>query len=186
MPSDPKLTSLTTATLSLLLERQRLQSTHPTLHLAQIAANLRTLRSGVTALQDASDAGSAPGDDDSIAALRGQYERLRGMLGEEEAEKAGLTRCVCSPWFIWTFPFRIHAHGDAARDPCSIALPEAPSPTPPSSTPDRERKRSLEPATFQPYTDDPDPDPYEQNEDGMLLQQRQIIQGPSPPSSTQA
>lgn len=98
MPSDPKLTSLTTATLSLLLERQRLQSTHPALHLAQIVANLRTLRSGVSALQDASDAGSALGDgDDGVAALRGQYERLRVMLGEEEAEKAGLTRCVCSP-----------------------------------------------------------------------------------------
>ena len=98
--SHSKLTSLATTTLSLLLERQRLYSTHPALHLAQIVANLRTLRSGVTALQDASsDAGSAFGDgsrggEDGIAALRIQYERLRGMLGEDEAEKAGLARCV--------------------------------------------------------------------------------------------
>ena len=63
--------------------------------------------------------------------------------------------------------------------PCSIALPEAPSPTPPATP---ERKRSLEPATFQPYTDDPDP--CELDEGGMLLQQRQIIQGPFHPSSS--
>lgn len=80
MPSEVKLTALTTTTLSLLLERQRLQSTHPTHHLAQITANLRTLRSGVMTLQG----------EDGVAVLRGQYERLRGMLGEEEADKAGL------------------------------------------------------------------------------------------------
>ena len=95
MSSHPKLTSLTTTTLSLLLERQRLQSTHPTLHLTQIVANLRTLRSGVISLQDASDAGSG---DDGTEALREQYERLRGMLGEEEAEKAGLTRYAFPPF----------------------------------------------------------------------------------------
>jgi len=96
MPSEAsKLTALTTATLSLLLERQRLQSTHPTLHLSQILSNLRTLRSGVIAFQDAPDTGSALVDEDGVdgvAALRGQYERLRGMLGDEEAEKAGLAR----------------------------------------------------------------------------------------------
>ncbi|KAF8546865.1 hypothetical protein OG21DRAFT_1490748 [Imleria badia] len=142
MSSHPKLTSLTTTTLSLLLERQRLQSTHPTLHLAQIVSNLRTLRSGVITLQDASDAGSG---DDGVEALREQYERLRGMLGEEEAEKAGLT---------------------------SIAPPEAPSPTLPATP---ERKHSPEPA-FEPYTDEPDSEPHELDEGGILLQQRHIIQ----------
>ncbi|KAG9311388.1 hypothetical protein JVU11DRAFT_8497 [Chiua virens] len=83
MPSDvshPKLTALTTGTLTLLLERQRLQSTYPNLHLAQIVTNLRTLRSGVIALQD----------DNEDATLRGQYERLLDMLGSEEVAKAGL------------------------------------------------------------------------------------------------
>lgn len=105
--SHPKLTSLTTATLSLLLERQRLQSTHPTLHLTQIVVNLRTLRSGVIALQDASGPGTGRlGDadgDEGIAALWGQYERLRGMLGEEEADKAGLERCVCCFYSLHPF-----------------------------------------------------------------------------------
>lgn len=93
--SHAKLAALTTATLSLILERQRLQSTHPTLHLAQIVTNLRTLRSGVIVLQDTSDAESGLADgsgEDSVAALRAQYERLRGILGEEEAAMAGLTR----------------------------------------------------------------------------------------------
>jgi len=127
--SQAKLTALTTTTLSLLLERQRLQ-THPTLHLAQIVANLRTLRHGVIALQDG----------DGYAVLQGQYERLRGMLGEEEAHKAGLD---------------------------SIPLPEPPSPSP-SPPPTPEPKQSLEP-TFEPYTDEP-------SDDGILLQQRQMIQ----------
>ncbi|KAF9234194.1 hypothetical protein BU15DRAFT_65907 [Melanogaster broomeanus] len=33
---------------------------------------------------------TSQGDDGGVEALRGQFERLRGMLGEEEAEKAGL------------------------------------------------------------------------------------------------
>ncbi|KAI9456418.1 syntaxin-like protein [Boletus coccyginus] len=140
MPSEAsKLTALTTATLSLLLERQRLQSTHPTLHLPQILSNLRTLRSGVIALQDALDEDGV----DGVAALRGQYERLRGMLGDEEAEKAGLA---------------------------SIALPEAPSPTPPA-TPELKHTPEL---AFEPYTDDPDA--HSQDEGVILLQQREIIQ----------
>jgi syntaxin 8 len=90
--SNPKLTSLTTSTLSLLLERQRLQLTHPTLHLQQIVSNLRTLRTGVIELQQASQ-----GDDGGIEVLRGQFERLRGMLGDAEVEKAGLQRWAFGP-----------------------------------------------------------------------------------------
>ncbi|KAF8132321.1 hypothetical protein EV363DRAFT_1327646 [Boletus edulis] len=153
MASHSKLTSLATTTLSLLLERQRLQSTHPTLHLAQIATNLRTLRSGVITLQDASDVESGLADgsmDDGVTALREQYERLRGMLGEEEAKKAGLA---------------------------SIVPLEVPSPTLP---PTPQRKHSLSPA-FEPYTDDPsEPDPeydaHALREGDILLQQRQIVQ----------
>lgn len=83
--SSTKLTALTTSTLSLLLERQRLQATHPTLHLQQITSNLRVIRSGVIAAQSQ--------EDDAVSeSLRGQYERMIGMLGVEEAEGAGLER----------------------------------------------------------------------------------------------
>ncbi|KIJ58063.1 hypothetical protein HYDPIDRAFT_103340 [Hydnomerulius pinastri MD-312] len=109
--SNPKLTSLTTSTLSLLLERQRLSATHPTLHLSQIVSNLRSIRSGVIELQT-SQGGN---DDGALEALRGQYERLRGMLGEEEAENAG------------------------------IPIPSPPSPSPPASPLPHERKISPEP-----------------------------------------
>jgi len=81
--SAGKLTSLATSTLSLLLERQRLQASHPTLHLQQISTNLHKIREGVLILQHASN-------DEAAEGLRLHYERLRGMLGEDEAEKVGL------------------------------------------------------------------------------------------------
>jgi len=144
--SYTKLTSLTTTTLSLLLERQRLQLTHPTLHLSQIVANLRTLRSGVISLQDAS-AGFGNGAD-GVTALRSQYERLRSMLGEDEAVKAGLD---------------------------GIPLPDVPSPTLP---PTPIRKPSLEPdvEVLEPYRDEPRESSPPVDEGGILLQQRDIIQ----------
>lgn len=81
--SSTRLTALTTSTLSLLLERQRLQATHPTLHLQQIASNLRVIRAGVIVAQSQ--------DSDAVSqSLREQYERMIGMLGVEEAEGAGL------------------------------------------------------------------------------------------------
>jgi len=88
--SAGKLTSLATSTLSLLLERQRLQASHPTLHLQQISTNLHKIREGVLILQHASN-------DEAAEGLRLHYERLRSMLGEEEAEKVGLHPCVVPP-----------------------------------------------------------------------------------------
>lgn len=85
--SAAKLTSLATSTLSLLLERQRLQTSHPTLHLQLISTNLHKIRDGVITLRTASD-------DEAAESLRVHYERLRGMFGEEAAEKAGLHTCV--------------------------------------------------------------------------------------------
>ncbi|KAI6032644.1 syntaxin-like protein [Pisolithus orientalis] len=140
MSSTAKLTAITTSTLSLLLERQRLQTTHPTLHLQQIVSNLRVLRAGVIEAQ-------SQGDDDADAGpLRGQYERLIEMLGEEEAKRANLE---------------------------SIPPPAPPSPSLPSSPSFGERKMSPEPL-YEPYTDDPDPEPA-LGECGILLQQRRII-----------
>lgn len=82
--SAGKLTSLATSTLSLLLERQRLQASHPTLHLRQISTNLHKIREGIITASD----------DEVAEGLRLHYERLFDMLGEEEAEKAGLHPCV--------------------------------------------------------------------------------------------
>ncbi|KAI6000855.1 syntaxin-like protein [Pisolithus albus] len=89
MSSAARLTAITTSTLSLLRERQRLQTTHPTLHLQQIVSNLRLLRAGVVEAE-------SQGVDDVAGPLRAQYERLLDMLGEEEARKAGL-ECIPLP-----------------------------------------------------------------------------------------
>jgi hypothetical protein len=87
--SLPKLTSLSTQTLSLLLERQRFQSipfsTSPlqssppqTLHLAQITKNLNQLRTGILELEQ-----KESGSEEVVGLLRNQYERMRAMLGTD-------------------------------------------------------------------------------------------------------
>lgn len=80
-----KLTSLSTQTLSFLLERQRLQSlpsaslnpsSQPrSLHAAQITKNLQQLRIGILEMEE------KDGRTEAVALLRGQYERMRAMLG---------------------------------------------------------------------------------------------------------
>ncbi len=86
MATLAKLTSLSTQTLSLLLERQRLQtlSTNGTgLHLPQITRNLQQLRTGITDLEE------KEGNIEAVRLLKSQYERMRGMLGVE-GETAGV------------------------------------------------------------------------------------------------
>jgi len=73
-----KLTSLSTQTLSLLLDQQRSASlNHPSTirHPSQITHNLRQLRTGILDLEDQDERPEA------VSLLRGQYERMRGMLG---------------------------------------------------------------------------------------------------------
>jgi len=79
-----KLTALSTQTLSLLLERQRLQSlsaavtadgTNSSLHLPQITRNLAQLRSGIMELESFGDHSEA------VVLLRNQHARMRGMIG---------------------------------------------------------------------------------------------------------
>jgi syntaxin 8 len=82
-----RLTALSTQTLSLLLERQRLQnlSSNSTglaspaapnpLHLPQITRNLGQLRVGILGLEE------KDGKSEAVELLRNQYERMRGMLG---------------------------------------------------------------------------------------------------------
>lgn len=85
----PKLTSLSTQTLSLLLERQRLQtlpsyssttdaqSTKSRSHLSQISKNLSRLRTGILELE------AKEGRSEAVGLLRSQYGRMRDMLGGE-------------------------------------------------------------------------------------------------------
>jgi syntaxin 8 len=81
-----KLTALSTQTLSLLLERQRLQSLSPavtadgtnsSLHLPQITRNLAQLRSGIIELESSGEHSEA------VALLRNQHVRMRGMVGSD-------------------------------------------------------------------------------------------------------
>ena len=96
-----KLTAVSTKTLSLLLERQRLQtlpsystnapgsnvgSNGSSLHYPQIKRNLGQLRVGILALE-AKEGSTA----EAAKLLRNQYDRMRAMLWEEErAEIPGL------------------------------------------------------------------------------------------------
>ena len=84
--SLPKLTSLSTQTLSLLLERQRLQSlSHAgatssmtsSLHIPQITRNLAQLRSGILELE------STGQHSEAVAILRNQHARMCGMVGTD-------------------------------------------------------------------------------------------------------
>jgi len=83
-----KLTAVSTKTLSLLLERQRLQtlpsstsglSNGSSLHYPQIKRNLKQLREGILALETKEGSTS-----EAAKLLRSQYDRMRGMLWEEE------------------------------------------------------------------------------------------------------
>jgi len=96
-----KLTAVSTKTLSLLLERQRLQTlpsystdgpssnlgqNGSSLHYPQIKRNLGQLRAGILALE-AKEGSTA----EAAKLLRNQYDRMRAMLWEEErAEIPGL------------------------------------------------------------------------------------------------
>ncbi|KAJ7472274.1 syntaxin-like protein [Mycena galericulata] len=126
-----KLTSISTQTLSLLLERQRLQtlpsySTLPppdpasppsNLHLPQITQNLNALRAGILALEE------KEGRSEAVGLLRNQHERMRGMLGPREGE--GVESL------------------EPSRPPAPVQLIPTPPPEP----------------VYTPYTDDPDAEP---------------------------
>ncbi|KIJ56378.1 hypothetical protein M422DRAFT_23656 [Sphaerobolus stellatus SS14] len=84
----PRLTSLSTQTLTLLLERQRLQSLStsestislPSSSLAHITRNLNQLRTGIYALEEQRT------HPDAVKALRAQYARMREMLGADQEQ----------------------------------------------------------------------------------------------------
>ncbi|KAJ7905026.1 syntaxin-like protein [Mycena leptocephala] len=140
-----KLTSISTQTLSLLLERQRLQtlpsySTHANdsappqpnnLHLSQITQNLNSLRSGILALE------AKEGRSDAVTLLRNQHGRMRGMMG--------------------------HGEDDGVESLEPVRPPAKLIPSPPAEP------------VYTPYTDDPEaayePDAMLQTQQQMMAQQ---------------
>ena len=90
--SLPRLTSLSTQTLTLLLERQRLQSLSgsaessvslPSSSLAQITRNLTQLRAGIHELEGQCG-GGATANAEASQLLREQFDRMRDMMGGDQ------------------------------------------------------------------------------------------------------
>ncbi|KAH9849401.1 hypothetical protein C2E23DRAFT_784422 [Lenzites betulinus] len=149
MASLARLTSLSTQTLSLLLERQRLQNLNSTsLHVPQIVKNLEQLRAGVLEME------GRDGPSEASRLLRSQHERMRGMLGAE-ADTVGVRRCE---------EFEPPVESPSPSTSSSPAM----SPSPPPAQPPASGH-----AGFAPYTDDPEAG-YSSQE--MLLQQRDIME----------
>ncbi|KAI0746718.1 hypothetical protein C8Q80DRAFT_1053110, partial [Daedaleopsis nitida] len=151
-----KLTSLSTQTLSLLLERQRLQtlpSSSTSLHGQQIVKNLQQLRMGIMEFEE------KEGVTEATRLLRTQHERMRGMLGAE-ANSMGVQKCE--------LPQPVEMSNNAASSSRS------PSPPPTTSAAPPPRTSSGEPHSYDyaPYTDDPEAG-YSSGE--MLMQQREIM-----------
>lgn len=93
--SLPRLTSLSTQTLTLLLERQRLQALSgsaessvslPSSSLAQITRNLTQLRAGIHELEDQQHHGNGGTSANAEASklLREQFGRMREMMGGDK------------------------------------------------------------------------------------------------------
>lgn len=100
-----KLTAISTNTLSLFLERQRLQTLPPyptdghyngsTLHYPQIKRNLTHLREGILDLESKDGSTS-----EASKLLRSQYDRMRSMLLEEERVKIPRS-VICQTLWLW-------------------------------------------------------------------------------------
>jgi len=155
-----RLTSLSTQTLSLLLERQRLQSlANPNanaLHIPQIARNMRQLRAGVLSLEE------EDGRSEAVNLLSSQYERMRSMLGAE-GEAAGVER--------------LEEPASSASTSASTSLldskPSSPLPSlQPTATKDSGSDADADAEPFTPYTDDPEAG---YTNDEMLQMQRQMM-----------
>ncbi len=185
--SLPKLTSLSTQTLSLLLEQHRLTSFSSSnasprssgltqrLH---ITKNLTQLRAGILELE------ANEGRTDAVTLLRSQFERMRTMLGDGDH----VERCVVSSpssasgtLFDWLCSLDAE-DGSKSSDPSSssghkqlpvTSLAGGPSP---DSLLLKSSKEFASSAVYVPYTDDPAEEPSNPN---MMLQvQQQMMDGP--------
>ncbi|KAI0300083.1 hypothetical protein B0F90DRAFT_1724689 [Multifurca ochricompacta] len=155
-----KLTSLSAQTLSLLLERQRLQSlppagvtraTNSSLHLPQITRNLAQLRSGILELESIGDHREA------IALLRTQHVRMRDMVGSDVVIEA--------------LPESTKAHSEEEE-----GGEEARSWSPPGAEKTNNTWSGVGEHVFTPYTDDPEAG---RDPSLMLQEQRRLLDGVS-------
>ncbi|KAF8347465.1 syntaxin-like protein [Amanita rubescens] len=156
--SLPKLTSLSTQTLSLLLEQHRLTSfsssnasprSSSSTQILQITKNLTQLRAGILELE------ANEGRTDAVTLLRSQFERMRTMLGDgDHVESLDAEDGVKS-----SDPSSSSGHGHGGPSPDSLLL--------------KSSKEFASSAVYVPYTDDPAEEPSDPN---MMLQvQRQMM-----------
>ncbi|KAI0691502.1 hypothetical protein BC835DRAFT_1431836 [Cytidiella melzeri] len=155
MATLAKLTSLSTQTLSLLLERQRLQTisagpSATSLHVPQITRNLQQLRAGVLNLE------ATEGRTEAVRLLRSQHERMRGMLGTEGEKETPSPSEIVSP----------------ATSSSSLTGVKSPSQEP-SSLPNPSHTGFYSDNPYTPYSDDPAEDPPSTHE--MLQSQRHMM-----------
>jgi len=152
-----KLTAVSTKTLSLILERQRLKAlpshsssdgttSGSTLHYPQIKRSLNQVREGILALE-AKEGSSA----DATRLLRSQYERMRGMLWEEERAEI------------------------PSLEGNRISTSRTVSPELPAQTRQSARDSLLSQPIFAPYTDDPEQGLAEPPEPATLLQVQRLM-----------
>ncbi|THU90407.1 hypothetical protein K435DRAFT_864345 [Dendrothele bispora CBS 962.96] len=163
-----KLTSISTQTLSLLLERQRLPpsfssdgseplNSQNTLHLPQITKNMAQLRKGILEMEE------KEGKTEAVKLIRNQYERMRSMLpGIEDVESLDPPKSS-SPFLNADDNVSIAA---STSNPSLAPLP----PTPPTKdSPDASSS-----FTYTRYTDDPEAG-YSSDPQSMLQTQRQMM-----------
>jgi syntaxin 8 len=151
-----KLTSLSTQTLSLLLERQRLQSipqfqsstsSTSNLHIPQIKRNLSQLRTGILDLESkyATTTGgndSVNGAGEAIGLLKNQYGRMRAMLGDD-AESLGIESLDSTSTPVGSASTSHDPSSLPSHTPTPVLIPQPPQP------------KDSEPV-YSPYTDDPE------------------------------
>ncbi|KAF8584332.1 hypothetical protein K439DRAFT_1660789 [Ramaria rubella] len=156
--SLPRLTSLSTQTLTLIFERQRLQSLSgstessisiPSSSLAHITRNLSQLRIGIHDLEDQQRSGGASPTVEASKLLREQYARMRDMMGGDK-ENVEPLRPLLPP----ESPPKDEYGSRQGLDPIS---------TPYKDDPD-----------VYPYGDDPDTQPFDSAE--VLESQRLMMQ----------
>ncbi|KAL5504988.1 hypothetical protein ACEPAH_7651 [Sanghuangporus vaninii] len=160
-----KLTSLSTQTLSLLLERQRLQSLNqaaPAASTQQITRNLVQLRAGILALeaqvQTLSGNGNGYGkssEREASGLLRNQFTRMRDMLGEDAGNVESLPPVVRESPKLPRTP-----------DPASSSASSS-TPTPPP-LPQKDQR-------YVPYSDEPPPSPDRDVAPAEVLEQQRLL-----------
>ncbi|KAJ3846803.1 syntaxin-like protein [Lentinula lateritia] len=172
-----KLTSISTKTLSLLLERQRISTmsssplsnglSNNTLHLEQIQTNLASLRNGILELEAVSRTAGSQSQVEAVKLLRKQYERMRGMLlvDSQGVEVPSLDIIVAPTPKKPDLFSSLTSPSNASLAPL-IGTPPPRSPSP--SIPDYN-------GPFTPYTDDPQRPPSPPSPNALLQTQKQLI-----------